>query len=211
MKRRTVNFDSYNSLDDLNIIFATLSLGSPSPKTISVNVPYRDGALDLSDYFGRVSYTNRTITMNFLIPVWVFDQMTVYHNVQKLLNGKQMKITFSSDDEYYYYGRLTVGDFAVSGTRWSFNITADCDPFQYQEITKTQAITTSGTLALTGGIYNSALTITSSASCTITLGTTTKSISASTQTVTLPLEEGTNSITVTGTTNLTVDYTIGRI
>lgn len=211
MKKRTVNFDSYNSFYDLGVIFTTLDLGSPEPKLVSVEVPYKDGALDLTDYFGGVSYNNRLISMHFIMPPVLVGHMDIYHNVQKLLNGKRMKIVFSSDQEYYYYGRLAVGAFAVDGDTWSFDIVADADPYQYKDITKTKSITTSGTIDLIGGVKTTKLSVASSAAATLTFGATTVNLSTGTQTISLALEEGHNYIDVTGTTNLTIAYTIGRL
>lgn len=211
MKSRTVNFDEYNSLYDLGIIFTTLNLGTPTAKTVSVNIPYGDGALDLTDYYGGVSYSNRAITMHFFVPANSTDHMGKYHNVLKLLNGKRRKIVFSADQAYYYYGRLAVSNYAVNGSVWSFDITADCDPYQYQDITKTKSITTSGSIDLAGGVKSSKLSVTSSATATLSYGTTTINLSAGTQTISLALEEGHNYIGVTGTTNLTIEYTIGRL
>lgn len=142
MDKRTVNFDGLNSKTDLNITFASLVIGDAKPKRVTVDVPYANGKLDLTDYFGAIRYENRTISMRFIIPLSK-NHMSVYHNVQKLLNGQNAKIVFSADDEWYYYGRLSVGGFSVDGGRWAFTIEADAEPYQYQDVEVTKSIVAS--------------------------------------------------------------------
>lgn len=135
MERRTVNFDDLNSKKDLNIIFTKLTLGDATPKIMTVDVPYSDGEMDLTDYFGRVKYNNRQISIEFNIPLFE-NHMDIYHKVQKCLNGRTRKITLSKDRPWYYYGRLTVGQLSCDDGVWNFEITADCQPYQYQDETE---------------------------------------------------------------------------
>lgn len=130
---KTVNFDLENSWSDFGIVFKTLTLGAPDPQLILIDVPFRDGSLDETDYFGDVKYKDRNLQMEFLIPWWADDQLEIYSNVLNRLNGKRKKIRFSADKEWFYEGRLSVGDASIDNGFWKFSISATVDPYKYKE------------------------------------------------------------------------------
>ena len=129
----TVNFDDMNSWEYFGIVFETLNIGSPEPQLILIDVPFRNGSLDETDYFGDVTYKDRDITMDFLIPWYVKDHHAIYSKVLNRLNGKRRKIRFSADQEWYYEGRLKVGDLSHNGDFWAFSIDATVDPYKYKD------------------------------------------------------------------------------
>lgn len=133
MLEKTVNFDDENSWEDFGIVFETMTIGKAEPQLVMIDVPFRNGSLDETDYFGDVRYKNRTITMGFLIPWWSDDQYEIFAKVQNQLNGKRKRITFSADEDWYYEGRLTVGDFKIDNGFFKFDITAICDPYKYKD------------------------------------------------------------------------------
>lgn len=134
MFEKTVNFDGKNSWTDYKIIFKTFTLGAPSPQLVLINVPFRNGSLDETDYFGDVKYNDRTLSMDFLIH-WAEDYpYDIYSNVLNSLNGQRKKIKISADQGWYYEGRLTVGDLSIDSGFWNFNISALVDPYKYKDI-----------------------------------------------------------------------------
>ena len=135
MLDKTVDFDDENSWEDFNIVFETMTIGSAEPQLVLIDVPFRNGSLDETDYFGDVRYKDRTITMGFLIPWWLDDQHGIFSEVQNRLNGRRKKIVFSADQDWYYEGRLKVGDFKIDNGFFKFDITATVDPYKYSDVT----------------------------------------------------------------------------
>lgn len=130
---KTVNFNDKNSWSDYKIIFKTFTLGAPSPQLVLINVPFRNGSLDETDYFGNVKYNDRTLSMDFLIH-WAADRpYDIYSNVLNSLNGQRKRIKISADQGWYYEGRLTVGDLSIDSGFWNFNISAVVDPYKYKD------------------------------------------------------------------------------
>lgn len=148
MFEKTVNFDGKNSWTDYNIIFKTFTLGAPSPQLVLIEVPFRNGSLDETDYFGDVKYNDRTLSMDFLIH-WAEDYpYDIYSNVLNNLNGQRKQIKISADQGWYYEGRLTVGDLSIDSGFWNFNISALVDPYKYKDTKATFTIEGSRTIEL---------------------------------------------------------------
>lgn len=131
---KTVNFDNDNSWEDFGIVFKDLTIGAPQPQLVLIDVPFRNGSLDETDYFGDVKYNNRDISMSFLIPWWAEDQHNIYSKVLNKLNGQRKRIKFSADQDWYYEGRLSVGDFSINDGFWTFDISVTADPYKYKDI-----------------------------------------------------------------------------
>ena len=62
---KTVIFDDLDSHIDLGLIRKGVTIGSPSPKTKTVDIEGADGSLDLTEYFGEIFYENRELEMEF--------------------------------------------------------------------------------------------------------------------------------------------------
>lgn len=151
MLERTVEFDGRNSWLDYNIIFETFTNTPPEPNLVLIDIPYRNGSLDESDYFGDITYKDRTLSMTFLIPYNVDDLHGIYSRVLNELHGKRRKIVISADENWYYEGRLSVGDLSNQSEFWGFSITATVDPYKYRDV---RAIYNIREVGQTINIYN---------------------------------------------------------
>ena len=146
MPERSVTFGTYNSITNFDLIMGDITIGSPEPQILSVDIPFRDGTLDETDYFGIVHYKNRKLTIPFYIP-YGNNYQAVYTNVMNLIHGKRFQIWLSNDTDWFYEGRVTVGDCALSDVSgyWGFTVTCDCDPYRYSLFEKTVSVSSSGT------------------------------------------------------------------
>lgn len=134
MLNKTVDFDDRNSWVDYGMIFKDLTISPPEPNLIYIDIPFRNGVLDETDYYGDITYKSRTLSMSFLVPSDCPDHMALYSRVLNELHGKRKNIRFSADQAYYYSGRLIVGDFSNDGSFWGFQITVTADPYKYRDI-----------------------------------------------------------------------------
>ena len=115
----------------LNLIGAQKTIGYPQTKTTTISVPGSDVTLDFTEAFGGIHYNNRTISLVFLsLQPWS-DQMAQDSTVKNALHGQKMFIVFSDDDQYYYLGRITVGDWEYYQGAGRVVVTIDAEPYKY--------------------------------------------------------------------------------
>ena len=74
---RTVKFNGQDSYADFGLIRSNAEIGSPAPKTSTVDVEGADGVLDFTEYFGEVLYENRELTFDFQVPPQSSDTIEV--------------------------------------------------------------------------------------------------------------------------------------
>ena len=79
-----------------------------------VDIPGRNGSLDLSDYLtGGPSYKDRIGSFEFIFVG--SDMNTMLNTICQFLQGKKMKIVLSDDPNFYYEGRVSVTNKADQG------------------------------------------------------------------------------------------------
>ncbi len=132
------------------LILAHVEVPAPEVKTTYVDVPFGNGAIDYTDYFGEVKYKNREIQMNFIcIAPWdEHDRMNSMLNRE--VHGKHMKISFSNDQEFYWLGRVMVESWNYEEGKAVVVINAIVEPYKYKlrPTIVTRQISGSGTVFL---------------------------------------------------------------
>lgn len=105
----------------------------PEPKTFFQDVPGADGSLDLSTAIsGHVVYNRRKITLNFGCGYEIEKWPGIFSEILRLFHGKEGKLIFSDDPNYYYTGRMTVSKYARAQTLGTFTIAVDAEPYKYE-------------------------------------------------------------------------------
>lgn len=115
---------------DWGLLMTGRKIGRPPIKRNTVNVPYRDGALDYTKYNGRTYYDNRSLEFEFkLIDPDKFYE--TYTKIADYLHGQELKITITEDRSYYYEGLCEISDLDVSKALGKITISVDAKPFKY--------------------------------------------------------------------------------
>lgn len=207
----SVYFNDLNSYDDLGLILKPRAIPTAEPNLILVEVIGRDGALDMSEALtGEVTYKNFTIPFDFSVidPINKWDEKI--STIKNKLHGRKMKITLSSDLDYYWLGRVKVLDFSSSKTLGNLPIECDVEPYKYKkDITIVSKNVKAGdVITLTNDRKSVVPKITSDAVIKIKYKDKTFSISAGTlKILDIVLKEGINTIEVLeGSGNLTFEY-----
>lgn len=119
----------YRTDEELNIIIAHISIGSPNPVINLISVPGMDGNLDCSEALsGSINYDNRQIIIDAgKTIVSRYDQDS---RIKNALHGKRMKIILSEDPQWYYVGRINVGEWVRECGIGHTTITCTCDPWK---------------------------------------------------------------------------------
>ena len=105
----------------------------PVPKTFYQDIPGADGSMDLSEAIaGRVIYERGIITLNFGCGYSIDEWPAVFSEILRIFHGKTGKLIFDDDPQYYYTGRMVVGDYNRVRTLGTFTITVEADPYKYE-------------------------------------------------------------------------------
>lgn len=206
-------------LDELGFnISPTYVIGAPEPKTFSVDVPFANGSIDLTESLtGGVSFRDRSITFELqkLRPKNTWQSS--YHNLLNLFQGKKVRIQMPYDDDHYFLGRIKFNEL-TRGDYMSVACSAIVEPYRYKNLLTTQTfdVDTNQTVYV---IPNESMltvpTITTDQALFIKQGTTQWSVNAGTHKLALILQKGDNEITLqnlaSGTAQVTFEYQEGAL
>lgn len=192
---------------------ASYSIEKPAPKMTYIPIPFGDGSADLSEASGEVKFEMRKVSI-ILQGVMTTAQFEILAtSLANSLNGKKVKITFDKDPNYYYYGRLSIA-YQKQKSVGEIAITAICEPYKYKLLPTQQveAVTASKVVSITNDRKTAFPKITTTAAFSIVKDGVTYSygIVSSLQTV-IPLYEGSNTMTLTGTGTVTFDWQEGAL
>ena len=118
-----------HSYTDYGLLLVNYNLGSPEPKTETIDVPGMDGVLDLTGVLGTLRYRQRLLSFNFKM-IKTSTYMTMYKTIMSDLHGKKLNVILDDDNAYYYYGRITVDSFASSKFFGTVTINVDAEPYK---------------------------------------------------------------------------------
>lgn len=111
-------------------------ISPPEAKTMTVDIPGADGALDYTEALtGDVHFNTRHGVFSFVGLGSRKTWESIYHSMLNDLHGKRMGIVIDEDAGGYYYGRLSVQDpeYVAEGNTYKVYITveAELDPYRY--------------------------------------------------------------------------------
>lgn len=209
-----VKFGNYHSWDDFLLILSSKEIGTPSEKKEVIDIPGGDGVLDLTEFFGEVKYNNRTLSFSFSTTVPQSEFMNLFSRIQDALHGKKMQIVLDEDAEWFYIGRISISPWKSDKNIGKITIDCDCDPYKLkmEETIVEKAVSGSAEITLSNSRKRVIPTITTDAEMTISFGAYSGTFSAGIFRIPeLTLIEGNNTVTVTGTGNISFRYREGGL
>ena len=212
-----IRFGNYHSFNDFHLILASKTIGTPSPKTETIDIPGGDGVLDLTDFFGEPKYNNRNLSFDFSTMVPMSEFMTVFSAVQNALHGKRMAITLDEDPEWYYTGRISVSEWKAERNIGRLTIDCDCEPYKMSNNPTVISKNVNGTEIIT--LPNSRKRVVpevkieseSGLNIVYQVGNVWDLGSGSYTLPELELADGDNTVTITGTGTITFTYHQGKL
>ena len=200
---------------DYGLIVASYAIPMPESQTNFVEIPGRDGALDLSEAFGTVRYTDRIISLTLYARA-PFD--TAVSALAADIHGRRINVIFDRDPTYYYNARVTVEDVERHAGYCELSLECRAKPYKLEHFQTTVTVlpTGSATVTLTNSRMPVVPTITVSADMTLAFAIGVKDytvvLPAGTHTVSsLVLLEGDTEIEITGTGSITFTYRKGAL
>lgn len=129
-----VTFDTYHSYSAWGLLLKSMPvITQPKPKEKLVEVPGSDIVLDLTESLtGKVQYSPREIKCVFLTIANRSRWPEIYSDVMNAIHGKRMQIVLDNDPDYYWLGRVHVGDPSSDKGAMTFEITATVEPYKYE-------------------------------------------------------------------------------
>jgi phage-related protein len=208
----TVSFDGF-PISSLGLYLSSFSIEKPAPKTIYVDIPFGDGALDLSEASGEIRYSARRVKMSLQGVMTTAELEILSTTVANMIHGSKVKIQFDKDPLYYYLGRASVS-YQKLGAIGEIGVEAICDAYKYKnEVTRQiEAVSTSKSVTLNNLRKTAYPKITTTAPFDITKDGATYSYGVVTDfATTIPLYAGANELTLTGTGTITFDWQEGAL
>ena len=129
-----IYFGEIHSYNDLNLILAPFVPTPATPQTNILQVPGRDGYLDLTEANGEVKYNSRDFSFTFTISQeddLTFDERL--SNVSNALNGKKCKITLDRDPDFYWLGRCIVNKHERNKNIGKIVVKATVEPYKLRQ------------------------------------------------------------------------------
>lgn len=204
-----VRFGEFHSWDDFSLILSQKMIGTPSPKTETIDVPGGDGVLDLTEVFGEVRYNNRNLSFDFSTKVPQSEFMDLFSRVQNALHGQKMRIVLDDDPSWYYTGRISVSEWKAEKSIGKLTIDCDCEPYKTKlsETVVTAAVDGPQTVILTNSKKIVMPTIDITGEVDLTFGTNFYSLSAGRYDLPgVRLVNGENTILLDGAGTATFTY-----
>ena len=205
-----VKFGDFHSWNDFSLILSEKTIGSPSPKTEVIDIPGGDGVLDLTEFFGEVKYDNRTLEFVFSTKVPQSEFLDLFSRVQNALHGQKMRIVLDEDAEWYYVGRITVSEWKANKAIGKLTIDCDCQPYKTKntETVVFVEVTEETTVNLSNSKKRVVPTIDITGTVNLTYGANYYALSEGRYDLpAVLLENGNNSILLSGTGTATFRYT----
>lgn len=130
----TLRDDTYSrhTADDWGLVMSEKILGTPELKYKTVELKDRDGVLDFTTALRSVpAYGTRTLSFEFEYLDAPEEWTKLFTEIRGFLHGQRLKIQEPDDEDYYYIGRVMVGD-PKGGLVKSFEVEVIADTWRYK-------------------------------------------------------------------------------
>jgi phage-related protein len=200
---------------DCGLIVAPYAIPMPEPQTNFVEIPGRDGALDLSEAFGTVRYVDRIIPLTLYVRA-PFDAAVSAFAAD--VHGRRMNVIFDRDPTYYYDARITLEDVERHAGYCELSLKCRAKPYKLGHFETSITVLPAGnatvTLTNTRMPVVPMITVSAAMTLTFTIGGLVYTINLSVGTHSIPslvLMEGDTEVEITGAGSITFTYRKGAL
>lgn len=206
-------FGTKSTKTDYGFIVAPYAVPMPQIQANYVEIPGRDGTLDMTEGFGSVRYMDRVIPLT-LYALAPYDS-AVFEFVNDV-HGKRLSIMFDRDVDFFYTGRVTVDGIEKLDGYCTITVTVTAEPYKYKQDITAYTQNGNGSVTLTNLKMPVVPEVTATAEATLTYdsgGTPTVTVvAAGTHYVPeLLLTKGSKTVTVATTGTVIFSYREGAL
>lgn len=106
-------------------------ISPPSPKYKLIYVPGSSHIIDLTESLtGQVHYEMRTIQFEFVMMAPRSKWPALHSEIMNHMHGKRIRIIMDNDPNFYYEGRVTVGDLDPEKKTAVLKMEAQVEPYK---------------------------------------------------------------------------------
>lgn len=211
-----VYFGNIHSFYDLNLILAPFTPAPAEPRVNFLEIPGRNGLLDLTEANGEVKFNSREFV--FVFSVASGDTLTFDERlsaVSNALNGLRCKITLDRDPDHYWQGRCVLSEYDQDKNIGQIEVTATVDPYKLKQNATVVSVALSAE-EKTVVLPNSRMTVVPTIKCTgeavVTFGDAVYTLETGTHRIpAIRLVEGENVLKLSGTGEITFTYQEGEL
>lgn len=129
-----VTFGTLHSFRAWGLMLTKMPFVSPpEPKLKQIEVPGSCAVIDLTEALtGKVEYSQRELKCEFVTIENRNKWAELHSEIMNTIHGKRLKITLDNDPDYYYIGRIKVGEFEPDKKTATLAITATVEPYKYE-------------------------------------------------------------------------------
>lgn len=133
-----IQIGNKHTWNDWQLRLVNIENNLPLPKTSYVDVPFANGAIDLTEAFSQdVVYENRKVSFEFDMLIHWDQQYLLIEQISSYIHGQRHIIRLPNDIEHYYVGRLSINQYSTDTTMGKLVIEAICEPYRYKnEVTE---------------------------------------------------------------------------
>lgn len=119
---------------DWDLVCTKVEIGSPEQKTQYIEIPGRDGYIDLSEALtGEPHYSNRDLKISLIRREPDFRRWHIKaSDILDYCHNMRRKVIFDSDPSYYYEGRLRAESSKDFKGIDCFTISVNAHPYKYE-------------------------------------------------------------------------------
>lgn len=125
----------YNTWSNWHLIPSSRPIvPQPSPVYKYVDIPGRNGSIDISDYLtGTVTYSDRKGTFTFYVDNDKRSWASRRAELASFFNGRKMKMWLEDEANYYYYGRFFLREWRTDASSNYSQVTIEyqVSPYRY--------------------------------------------------------------------------------
>ncbi|MGL5531756.1 MAG: hypothetical protein ACRDCZ_07190 [Culicoidibacterales bacterium] len=130
---RGIQIGTKHTYNDWGLKLTNIVNTLPLVKTTYIDVPFANGSIDLTEAFNKdVTYQNRKLSFSFDTNLDWKRRHLLIEQMASYVHGQKHKIWLPDDPNYYYIGRLNIGEYNNETTLAEISVEAICDPYRYK-------------------------------------------------------------------------------
>lgn len=129
-----VTFGNKHSYDDWGIYLADNTKDLPAPRRVTVDVPFRNGILDVTSALSnRIFYENRQLSFDFIVADNDRPWPVLLSEITGDIHGQSLDVITDMDPDWYWHAyNCTLEPPDRNDDLYMLTITCDCYPYKME-------------------------------------------------------------------------------
>lgn len=121
-----------HTYEDAGLVLLDVYPSPPVPKTNFIDIPGRDGSIDLTEALGGVRFEDRYLYIELLDRDYKLSVGAAFTRLQRLIDGRRVKVILDKMPSYYYVGRvIEFSEPDEEGLTATSTVTVEIEPYRY--------------------------------------------------------------------------------